>query len=322
MPPCVQHRRVGSKVEGSSHGLNGDPWRADALRMSRAIRLALLFLLLTAVPAAAELRVVDGQTGAARTLVRGDVLLEGCTEDGSGLVVTPRTRGARRVGLDGSVTRRPHDVGGSAGPGGSRLERRRGVPDTPTAPVDLRASDGRLVASFPLGWKFDTASIVWSPDGRRVALGFHPGVLVLDAATGATLLDDEGDFLEEHEPQAFSPDGSELLLIDDDVVLRATLNQGSDPYLRVWRVPRRCFEPSAYWGPAGIMVVACGRIHVLAARRSGSPGSGTRSGVPAATRSPTGSTCRAAPAWRRGRASAWSCPGVPRACWCRRACSG
>jgi hypothetical protein len=100
----------------------------------------------------------------------------------------------------------------------------------------VRAPDGRVVARVRLDISVEPAQIAWSPDGRRLALvryGYikDAGELVIvDADTGAVLL--RRPRVDGLTPQAFSPDGSALLVSAGRRVLRLVLGGGATTLLR------------------------------------------------------------------------------------------
>jgi len=150
----------------------------------------LSLLLLTAFVSAvrAEIRVVDAETGAQRTLMRGETFFDG-----------------------------------DSGPHGWTL---RADPKADDQIYELRAPDGRLVRSFHFDNRIDTASIAWAQDGSRLAITLDPELVVFDTATGAELMRRDVGALR-LTAQPFAPDASAVLMSSyDDRLVRVDLPSG------------------------------------------------------------------------------------------------
>jgi WD40 repeat protein len=78
----------------------------------------------------------------------------------------------------------------------------------------------------------DSEAIVFSPDGRFVALGRSGGATVVSLDTGSEIQHIDGSF-ELQPPMAFSPDGKELIAVDHGQLLP---QGGYAPRLRRWSV--------------------------------------------------------------------------------------
>src|SRR4051794_1968954 len=159
-----------------------------------------------AVPAAAEIRVLDPVTGTQRVVVRDDRQdLLGVNDDGAALFVRSG-RDVLRVSIaDGAATVTPQFADAeSIGPGG------RWAGDG-----EIHAPDGRTIATYDVS-PLDAGEpprLAWSRDGTRVAvlsaeypLDTEQRLLVFDTVTGAVLA--RRARVEDVAPQAFAPDGN------------------------------------------------------------------------------------------------------------------
>jgi len=133
-----------------------------------------------AVPAAADVRVLELGTGAVRTVAGDDTVLRAWTADGAGLLLDKRGGSVRLDLATGTTT--PQEIPEDwVGPGGQRLE-------LGADGVSLRAPDGRVLASYPVVSFFDEPAVAWSRDGRWVAFGADRDFYVVDAATGSAVV--------------------------------------------------------------------------------------------------------------------------------------
>ncbi|MDA0164030.1 hypothetical protein OM076_27405 [Solirubrobacter ginsenosidimutans] len=183
----------------------------------RCAFLTIALFALSAAPAAADVRLIDPATGASTTLVKGDKTRLVAGVEGGLLIERANTRSI--LGVDGSRTAAPQfDDADSVGPTGRTIRMQpRGF--------ELRASDGQIVGSYPADlFVWFIPRIGWSADGSRVAVLVGRQLRVLDTATGAVLVQraSEGDLGE----QAFSPDASALVFIDDDRAYRLDIATG------------------------------------------------------------------------------------------------
>jgi hypothetical protein len=205
--------------------------------MRRAF-LTIALLALSAAPAAADVRLIDPATGASTTVVEQDYTRLVARFGESLVVKSARTGDAELVGPGGSRTLVPRfDHARSIGPGGHTL-------DSAGGGFELRAPDGRLVATLTTSslWASFDPGIAWSADGSRVAVVADERLRVVDTATGAVLVERDGDVrLGE---QAFAPDGSSLVLIDKDRASRVEIPSGT-----VTPLGHKAFAAS--WSPNG-----------------------------------------------------------------------
>jgi hypothetical protein len=204
----------------------------------RSIFLAFAVLSVFAARADAEIRLIDPATGASTTVVEQDYTRL-VARFGEGLVVRgARTGATELVGPGGSRTLVPRfDHTRSIGPGGHTL-------DSAGGGFELRAPDGHLVATLTASslWAAFDPGIAWSADGSRVAVVADERLRVVDTATGAVLLDRDGDVrLGE---QAFAPDGSSLVLIDKERASRVEIPSGTI-------TPLGHKASAASWSPTG-----------------------------------------------------------------------
>ena len=158
--------------------------------------LIALLLLLLAGPAQADIRVVDTATGATSVPVRAhDLALTAWTDDGAALLV--RRRALYSVPLSGGARMRASDQLGAAvsiGPGGRTVE--------DDGRGNLILGPGERIIARRLGDAYG-ATVAWSRDGSRVAIGGSERLDVYDTTTGAVLLSRPGDL--RLSSQAFAP---------------------------------------------------------------------------------------------------------------------
>jgi hypothetical protein len=183
----------------------------------RSIFLAVAVLAVFTARADAEIRLIDVATKRSTTLVKDDRTRLVARMEGALLVERGKSRSL--VGLDGSRTATPQfDGAASVGPGGRTVRML-------ARSFELRAPDGRVIGSYPADlFVFSLPKIGWSADGSRVAVLVGGQLRVLDSATGAVLAQraSEGDLTE----QAFSPDGSALVFIDQYKAFRLDIATG------------------------------------------------------------------------------------------------
>lgn len=212
-------------------------------RVRRA--LLILSLLLVAAPAAqAEVRVIDTTSGARSIPVtEPETTVAGWSDDGAALLLSRHDRLSWFDLATGAMTALPQNLqdAKSRGPGGGWVELDYREP----ASV-VHAPDGRELARLPLVTFWNGPEVGWSRDGSRVALSGMGFFVVLDTASGANLLerDRSYDFTE----QAFAPDGSAVLVSDEQRVIRFELSSGRPT--TVYRSERDTY-PAAAWGPDG-----------------------------------------------------------------------
>ena len=172
--------------------------------------------------------------------------LVGWTDDGTALLVRRDEHTLRLDLATGATARQPLlDDAVSIGPGGRAIVPRYG-PDGPS--VELREADGRVVGRQVVGPSLRPPSVAWSRDGTRVAVAVPRTLLVLDAISGAPVL--HTTIADPELPgQAFAPDGSALLVVDDARVLRVDLPSGHRSV--VLHAPEPAIGVGAAWGPDG-----------------------------------------------------------------------
>jgi WD40 repeat protein len=161
-----------------------------------------------------ERRRIDVGGGVAHAAFSPDgrlVALSGTAEDPTAVRVLDAGSGKELLVLHGAG----QNVGGVAfSPGGKRLA----AVGEYLALWDMPA--GNLAVRVPSPWQHPHAGrgdwLVYSPDGRRLALPVEKGLVVCDAATGANQL----HLAEENVAgAAFSPDGARLATVGRDLVL-------------------------------------------------------------------------------------------------------
>ncbi len=191
------------------------------------ILLALTLALVAATPATAEVQVLD-PAGGAVTLSREDQLV--AWADADAVYVSAFGPLSRIDVATRAMTPGPELAPGAVlGPGGRTVL----VGDEG---FTVRAPDGRVVARVRLDVSVEPAQIAWSPDGRRLAVvryGTYEDageLVVVDADTGAVLL--RRPRVDGLTPQAFSPDGSALLVSAGRRVLRLVPGGGATTLLR------------------------------------------------------------------------------------------
>src|SRR3954447_3172893 len=143
--------------------------------------LIALLLLLLAGPAHAEIRVIDTATGATGVPVRShDQALTAWSDDGASLLVKRRAlyavplAGGRRVRASAQL-----DAAEAIGPGGRTVE--------DDGRGQLILGPGERIITRRLGAAYG-ATIAFSRDGSRVAIGDEKRLDVYDTTTGAVLL--------------------------------------------------------------------------------------------------------------------------------------
>jgi hypothetical protein len=226
---------------------------------------ALLAALGVAAPAAAEIRVLSASGTVMAVPVRDHHTRPlRWTDDGAGLLVARYER-VLRVSLDdGAITRVPAlDKATAIGPGG----RSAIAPDYEDY-VTLRAADGAAVATLTSTderrpW---ISGVSWSADGRLAAIVVDEAVKVLDADTGAVIASVVVPGIvasSSLSAQAFSPDGSALVVSENGRVTRIDVTTGARTVLDV--SPHGSWSPPAWSSSGAIAVTGDDRVRLIGA---------------------------------------------------------
>jgi hypothetical protein len=228
-----------------------------------ALTLTAALLLASAAPAAARIVVIDPATGAAiATPVHDDTThVMAWTDDGTALYVRAPHRQVLRVDVaTGVAVRQPQLASAeSVGPGGRSIA----VSDVAhyRTRVQLRAADGRVIASHVATSYGPVPQVAWSRDGSRVAVAVMPTLIVLDTTSGAVLRRTGVPGSVRLDAQAFSPDGSALVVGMGTAIVR--LNVAWDSPTVLYQVDPNASFPDAAWGADGRIAVTTGDRIVL-----------------------------------------------------------
>ena len=213
--------------------------------------------------AQAAVRILSSSGGVTATPVGDNAArLLGWTDDGADIWFARHGRAFRIPATGGHAVAAPSLDGVSqVGPGGRSAIVRR-FPASAT----LRAADGRQIAKLaPWDPSSETLSeyVAWSRDGRLVAVAVDDRLLVLDADSGAAVSTIPLPGIDAYttiSPQAFAPDGSALVVLADNEVLRADV--ASRSLTTVASLPDDHWDPPA-WSTSGAISVTGWHHHLV-----------------------------------------------------------